>query len=242
MAEKIYEVDMFPPIERYLNERGFEVYGEVNGCDVVGVKEGALVIVELKRHLHMDVLMQAVKRQRLTSEVYIAVLSPKPSFRSRKRNEIRHLLRRLELGLLSVSFDNGNASVDEIMHPKRFDRKRSIEQSKKTRDKLLREVAGRHKNINIGGSYQVEVMTAYREMSIFIACCLDRFGPLSAKKLRALGTSERTYSILYNNYYGWFVRESRGVYGLTKAGIHAYQDYGEVVKYYKEKVATIAQE
>lgn len=232
---------MFAPIERYFIDQGFDVHGEVNDCDVVAVKGEKIIIIELKRNLHMNVLMQAAKRQRLTNDVYIAVLAPKTSFRSRKRNDLRHLLRRLELGLLTVSFEEDPAVLDHVIAPKRFDRKCSIQQSKKGRAKLLEEIAGRHKNMNVGGSYQTEMITAYREMCIFIACCLNRFGPLSAKKLRELGTSDKTYSILYNNYYGWFMRESKGIYGLTQTGKHGYQTYEEVAEHYDEKVSKIAE-
>jgi hypothetical protein len=58
-------------------------------------------------------------------------------------------------------------------------------------------------------------MTAYRQDCIVCATALLA-GPQSPKQLKALVA--RAPTILQSNVYGWFVRESRGVYGLTELG------------------------
>ncbi len=235
MLHHIKEIDLYKPIETYFSEQGFEVHGEVKDCDVVAVKDDRMIIIELKKVLQLEVIIQATKRQRLTDHVYIAIAEPKISLKSRKKSDLRHLLRRLEIGLLTVNLNQETPHVAEILSPKPFNRDRSMQQSKRTRNKLRTEIAGRHKNMNVGGSHQTEIMTAYREMCIFIACCLEQFGPMSAKQLKEIGTNEKTYSILYNNYYGWFTRESRGVYSLTEEGKREYKTYEQVAHHYNKQ-------
>jgi hypothetical protein len=90
---------------------------------------------------------------------------------------------------------------------------------------------------NIGGSTGKKLVTAYRESSIFIACCLERFGPLSPKKLRELGTEEKkTTSILSENHYGWFERVDRGIYSVTEEGKKALKQYEQLAEYYYNKL------
>lgn len=49
------ESSLYLPVKHFLEKLGFEVKGEVRGCDVVGLREGeppAVVIGELKLHFH----------------------------------------------------------------------------------------------------------------------------------------------------------------------------------------------
>ncbi|WP_257349729.1 DUF2161 domain-containing phosphodiesterase [Pseudalkalibacillus decolorationis] len=230
--EKRYEVDLYTPIQHYFAGEGYEVYGEVNHCDMIAVKDDELIIIELKLQLSVDLLIQATKRQRLSELVYIAIPQPKYSLRSKKWKDIIHLIRRLELGLIVVSFQKNNTSMDIKIHPAPFDRVKSMKRSKKKRENLLTEMKGRHGDYNVGGSNQTKIMTAYKENCIHIACCLERFGLLSPKDLRQMGTGEKTLSILNKNYYGWFDRIRRGTYSLSEAGISELKEYPELVTYY----------
>lgn len=231
--EKLYEVDLYEPIQNYFIQHGYEVYGEVNHCDMVAVNENELIIIELKLALNMELLVQAAKRQRLTDLVYIAVPKPKYNFYSKKWKDICHLIRRLELGLIIVSFEKDAAAhVDIRIPPAAFDRKKSIQGSKKKRARLLKEIRGRHGDYNVGGSNKTKIMTAYKENCIHIACCLQQLGPLSPKALRQLGTGEKTMTILNKNYYGWFERIQRGVYIISEKGNSEIKLYPELVEYY----------
>ena len=100
-----YEVDLYKPVKDFFTAEGYDVYGEVNDCDVVAVKEDELIIVELKLRLNLELVMQATKRQRLSDQVYVAIPKPKLSFRSQKWRDICYLMRRLEVGLLLVSLN-----------------------------------------------------------------------------------------------------------------------------------------
>lgn len=230
---KIYEADLYEPVQKHFSNIGYNVHAEVNDCDVVGIKDDTLVIVELKLSLNITLLMQAVKRQKITPNVYVAIPRPNYSLRKRKWRDLVHLMRRLELGLIVVSFGKKMAHAELIHEPLAFDRKRSVRQSNKALEKLILEVSSRKSNVNIGGSYQTEVMTAYKENCIQVAYYLDQIGGASAKALRDHGTGEKTHSILYKNYYKWFERVSRGVYDLTDKGRKEYKQYPDIITLYE---------
>lgn len=230
--DKRYEVDLFQPLQQYFQQRDYEVYGEVNHCDLVAVKEEELIIVELKLNLSVELLIQATKRQRLSEHVYIAIPKPKYSLYSKKWQNICYLIRRLELGLIIVAFQKGNEQVEIKIHPSSFDRKKSMDRSKKKRNKLIEEIKGRNADHNIGGSHHTKIMTAYKENCIQIACYLEHFGPLSPKALRQLGTGEKTLSILNKNYYGWFTWIKRGTYTISEIGKQEIQEYPQLVDHY----------
>ncbi|RXI96654.1 hypothetical protein DS745_23435 [Anaerobacillus alkaliphilus] len=236
--EKLLEVDLYKPIQRFLVKEGFEVYGEVNDCDIAAVKGDELVVVELKLTLNVDLLVQAAKRQRLTDLVYIAIPKPKYNLRSKKWVDICHLIKRLELGLIVVSTVGRGKKADVLFHPSAFDRKKSMRQNKRKRESLRKEIDGRSANYNVGGSTRTKIMTAYKENCIQIACYLDKYGPSSPKVLRELGTGDKTSSILTKNYYRWFERVKRGTYALTEKGLQDLSEYPELVGYYLEKVVT----
>jgi hypothetical protein len=105
--------------------------------------------------------------------------------------------------------------VETVLHPVGQTRPR---RSPKVRRALLREIAGRSANYNVGGSTGRKLVTAYREQAIFIACCLDRFGPMTPAKLRAMGASPRAQVILSRNVYDWFDKLDRGIYSLRPRG------------------------
>ena len=70
------ETALYPAIKRFLEEAGYTVKGEVCGCDVVAVRGDEpplLAIVEIKRRLNLDLLLQAVDRMRPADEVWLAV-------------------------------------------------------------------------------------------------------------------------------------------------------------------------
>jgi hypothetical protein len=229
---KRYEVDLYKPVKDYFTQQGYDVYGEVNECDVAAVKAQELVLIELKLTLNIDLLVQAAKRQRLTNEVYIAIPKPKMNFRSKKWKEICHLVRRLELGLIIVSFLEKEGRAEVVFHPASFDRKKSMQRSKKKRINMLTEMEGRLKDFNIGGSSQTKIMTAYKENCIHIACCLLQSGPSSPKNLREMGTGEKTLTILNKNYYGWFDRVRRGTYMINDTGINELQAFPDLSEHY----------
>jgi hypothetical protein len=206
------EVELYAPVRDFLAAQGYTVRGEVHGCDVVAARAADLVVVELKRHLTVGLLAQAVRRQKLTDTVYVAIPRPATSALERRLRELLPLLRRLEVGLLAV--DVGSGTVEVRVQPVAAQRRREPRRARA----LLAEVAGRSADETPGGTRSRPLMTAYRESAVFVAVALERAGPSTPAALRAVGTGPRTLAILRRNSYGWFERVDRGVYQLTTTG------------------------
>jgi hypothetical protein len=235
-VKKLQEVDLYKPIQRYFSREGYEVYGEVKDCDMVAVKDDELVIIELKLTLSVDLLIQAAKRQKLTNQVYIAIPKPKGRMNSKQWADKCHLVKRLELGLIVVSFPGSRSKADILIHPTPFNPKKGYARNKLKREAILKEIGGRSADFNIGGSNRTKIMTAYKESCIQIASFLDIMGPLSPKALKDMGAGDKTPSILTKNYYGWFERIKRGTYIITEKGKLEVQEYQDLVNYYLGKL------
>ncbi len=219
------EADLYGPIKAYLQERGFEVKGEVSGCDLVAVRGADLVVVELKAAFNLALLLQGVERQKVADEVYLAVEAPRSRRSGPRWSQIRHLCRRLGLGLITVLFTPGRPVVEVVCHPEEYIPRRS----RKKRAALLREFERRSGDYNTGGVTRRPVVTAYREEALRLAACLHRTGPARVKALREATGVQGAGRVLQRNVYGWFERVSTGVYRLTPAGEEALRVYADVV-------------
>ncbi|HQH52189.1 MAG TPA: DUF2161 family putative PD-(D/E)XK-type phosphodiesterase [Candidatus Hydrogenedentes bacterium] len=228
-----YETELARPVTAFLESQGYTVRSEVNDCDIVGTRDGHTVVVELKRSFTVSLLAQAADRQRVADAVYVALPRPAEPLRGKHWRRLRHLLRRLELGLILVSFTAGRPRLQIVFHPTPFARKRDS----RRRGALLREVEGRSGDFNRGGSTGRKLVTAYRENAIHIACGLEALGDCSPAALRNLGTGPKTRDILYNNVYDWFERVDRGVYRLKDAGRSALKEYPGLAEHYRNQIA-----
>jgi hypothetical protein len=232
MRTQIRETDLYAPIHDYLVAQGYEVQGEVKGCDITALKGDDLIVIELKRSFSTKLLMQAIDRQRITDSVYVALPGPHKRRRNARWRGIKHLLRRLELGLIMVAFDQDPPRVEIIFHPLPYQRQRRSQR----RRAVIKEMTARTGDYNQGGSAHGKRMTAYRENAIHIACCLERLGPAAPRQLRALGTGPKTTRILASNFYGWFRRVDRGIYELTPAGRADLASYAELAARYRQRI------
>jgi len=202
---------------------------EVRDCDIAATRGEELLVVEVKRSMSLSLLVQAARRQRLTDCVYVAIPRPANKWKWWQESRgVRHLLRRLELGLILVSLDPDKPAVEMVSHPLPFARKKRA----KSRRAVLEEIEHRTGDYNRAGSTRTELVTAYRENAIHVACCLLKRGSMSPAELRSLGTSEKTYSILRSNVYGWFERIGTGLYGLTARGRADLAGYPELAAHY----------
>lgn len=231
-VKKIIETDLYKPIYQYLSEQGYKVCSEVKDCDVTAVKDEELIIIEMKTNFNATLLIQAVQRQKAADLVYIAIPKPKKAGFSKQWKDMCYLVKRLELGLIVINFKNNINAVEVVFHPGPY----AYRKNKNMRNSIIKEINGRYKDYNEGGSTRKKIMTAYKEASIYIACCLESYGSLSPKKLRELGTSEKTQSILSKNFYGWFNRVVKGVYELTEDGLKVLEEYSELAEHYRNKV------
>jgi hypothetical protein len=233
-----HEEDLYKPIYDYLNGLGYIVRSEVSHCDIAAVKDEELLVVEMKKSLNLEVILQATLRQKLADMVYIAVPKPGRDLFSKRWKNLSYLLKRLQLGLIFVSLKEDCSFVEVAFEPAAFDMCRSKKQSRKKRQELIKEFEARYGDFNTGGSTGKKLMTAYREMAIHAACCLIKHGPLKPKELRRLGTDEKkTTTILKKNHYGWFENISYGVYDINDKGREEAAGYTELYEYYMIRIS-----
>ena len=100
--DKLRESDLYAPVRDYLEGLGYEVRGEVRGCDIAAVRDGELIVVELKTGFTLELIYQAVDRQRVADGVYVAVPLPKRGYMDPRVPEMRSLCRRQRRDLLII--------------------------------------------------------------------------------------------------------------------------------------------
>ena len=229
--KSLKESDLYQPIRTYLEGQGFTVKGEVQHCDVTALKDDNIVVVELKKYLNLDVILQATQRQRIADYVYIAV--PKTQG-DENRKMAANLLPASQAETVFCCYLQGSFHwVELLIEPQPFNRKISRSRKSIQRAGLVREFNNRQGDYNTGGVTRKKVVTAYREMAIHIAVLLSKHGSLSPKQLRELGTdSNKTSSILQKNFYGWFERESKGLYKLSSLGAGDLEKYKAIAELY----------
>lgn len=207
------ETLLYPPVKTWLEALGYVVKSEVGPADVVGLRAGAEpVVVELKTGFSLTLLQQAVARQAVSEQVYVAVprWKGKAGWRAFKGNI--GLCKRLGLGVLSVKLEDGAVQVH--CDPAPFKPRKS----KVKRARLLREFAARRGDPNTGGT-RGQVETSYKQDARACVDFLSANGPSSGAVIaRATGVARAT-RIMADNHSGWFFRVARGVYALSETGM-----------------------
>ena len=219
------EVDLYEPVKRFLEASGYEVKGEIRGCDVVGVRgpDEPLVIVELKRTINLGLVLQGIDRFAITDLVYLAVpaapVVTETATAARAFTPahpgIRRLCRRLGLGLLAVATDG---AVEAVLDPEPY---RLPRRNKARAARLLREHTRRQGDPTRGGGTGGKpIVTAYRQQALRCAWLLQRHGggPLSVEVVREGAAVPSAGRLLYRNIYGWFEPVGRETYRLTAEG------------------------
>lgn len=217
------ETNLYEPVKKLFEEMGYEVRAEVMDADVAAVKDDILTVVELKLHLNLEVIVQAVLRQKIADKVYIAVPSPKRCD-LKKRQNISHLLRRLEIGLITVKETGASITFDA----KAYDRKGGARRSEKKRQKLIDEFYQRHGDNNVGGTNGKNV-TVYRERAILIAALIEKYGEIALADIPYMTGNPKAKSIVNSNYYGWFLKTEKGI-ALTDIGREELKNYENLSK------------
>ena len=216
------ETDLYPAVKTFLQGQGYTVKGEVDGCDVVARRgDEPPVIVEMKTGFTLALVMQGIRRQGLSDDVYLAV----PPFtgraaRSRQRDALA-LCRRLGLGLIAVR-TGAVATVAVLADPAPYQpRKRRVRTGR-----LLAEFAHRVGDPTAGGAdHRTPRMTVYRQDALRCARHLGQTGPDKAARVAAATGVARARAILSRDVYGWFERVERGIYRLTPKGKAALTEY-----------------
>ncbi len=218
------ESDLYLPLKQFLESQDYEVKGEVKDCDVLAVREGQEpVIVEFKLTINLSVIIQAVDRLSLSSIVYLGIPKQYKMNRNRKRKVIK-LLKMLGLGLIIIDPSIKTGSVDVVVDPKEY----RPRQSKPRLQKLLAEFNNRIGDPNLGGASTMKGrVTAYRQRAIGIGIHLNKNGASKAAIVAKQLQEPKARDILSNNYYGWFEKESRGIYKLSQSGVEESINWSE---------------
>src|SRR5260370_32611598 len=70
----VSEASLYAPVKRFLERLGYEVKGEVRGCDLVARRgDEPVVIVELKLRFNLALVLQGIDRLAVSERVYVAV-------------------------------------------------------------------------------------------------------------------------------------------------------------------------
>jgi hypothetical protein len=220
------ETQLYLPVKRFLEARGFAVKGEICGCDLVAVPasgaNGAgaeakpdpplVVIGELKQTFTLELLLQGVDRLAAGDEIWLAVRASGAGGRKGRGRErdprVRKCCRLLGFGLLAV-FARGQVEV--IVEPRPWKPRKVAWR----RRRLVDEHRRRQGDPAAGGSTRQPIMTAYRQQALACAAVLAQ-APARPRDLK--GRIPDAPKILLRNVYGWFVRIERGVYALSEGG------------------------
>jgi hypothetical protein len=207
------EQELYAPVKRFLEQAGYEVKGEVGGCDLLAVRgDEPPLIVELKLRFSLALVLQGVDRLAVSDAVYLAVPAGTGRGIGPEHRGVRKLCRRLGLGLIAVRPRSVAVLLDPAPYQPRKNKRRAA--------RLLAEHARRIGDPNRGGaSMRAPLMTAYRQEALRCAGVLGRNGPSSLSTLRETADAPNAARILQHNFYGWFERLRRGVYGLTPLGL-----------------------
>ncbi len=225
------ESDLYAPVKSMLEARGYRVKAEVNGCDVVAMKDDApTVIVELKVAFSLDLILQGINRQNLTDDVYLAVQAPdtptkRRNWRTRQRGILK-LCRMLGLGLILVDPGQaGKRKTQALLDPKPYAPRKNT----RRQTRLVTEFIAREGDPNTGGVNRTKIITAYRQDALRCALALSRRDSMKVAEIRAATGVQKAASILQKNHYDWFERTERGIYRLSPAGREGLQIYAGVL-------------
>jgi len=207
------ETSLYLPVKRFLESLGFEVKGEICGCDLVAIRgqEPPLVVIgELKLGFNLELVLQGINRTAACDQVWLAVRSCWR--RGRERDpRVRKLCRLLGFGLLGVS---ASGRVEVLVEPAPWRPRRDP----RRRSRLVDEHRRRLGDPVLGGSSKAPIMTAYRQQALACAASLSS-GPRRTSEIKtAIPDAPK---ILLRNVYGWFFRVERGKYALTQEGTAA---------------------
>lgn len=216
----IRETDLYEPIKTMLEGQGYEVKSEIGVADVVGVRgTESPVIIELKTSFSLSLFHQAIERQTISDQIYVAVPRGigKPFLKSLSSNT--SLCRRLGLGLITVRLKDGFVEIhlDPVPYKPR--------QSAQKKARLLREFSKRVGDPNSGGATRRKLVTAYRQDALRCLKVLHDNGPTKAANVAQLASVENARRLMSDDHYGWFERVSTGIYTISPRGLQAMVQY-----------------
>ncbi len=223
-AGAIGEAALYRPVKRFLEGLGYEVKGEVCGCDLVARRgDEPAVIVELKLRFNLALVLQGIDRLAVSERVYLAVPRRPRAARGVAPDAppLRRLCRRLGLGLILVGRDAVAIVEEPVPYRPLPARTRAA--------RLIAEFDRRHGDPNVGGRNRSPIVTAYRQDALRVARALAANGPLRLAELRAMTGVRDAARILQRDVYGWFTRLGRATYALSDRGHEALGQFAEAL-------------
>lgn len=161
------ETDLYEPVKKWLEAKGYKVFPEIElrgtRADVVGIKEGSSIIVELKTSLSRDLIDQGLRWRSRGSANLIYLASPK---RTRPIPEdINDLLLKVGLGLITVHPDGCIEHIQSKSHlvNDKYD--------------ISKSITPLHEEIDIqGGHYGGGYLTGYKATIMMVQKFLESKG------------------------------------------------------------------
>ncbi len=227
-----HETELYAPVKNYFESQGYEVKSEIKNCDLVAMipGENSYIIVELKKTFNLQLIFQAIERQKLSEFVYVAI-----EYNPRKKlgsyfswKDAVQLCKKLNVGLIGIQFyKSKKPAVDLLCLPSP-----ALTRTKATKrsQKIQKEFEQRSGDYNVGGSNRRKLITAYRERALRCVVVLSQQESMTVRELREHLNDPTVALMLQHNYYGWFERISRGKYTLTAVGVQALIEYAHVVQ------------
>lgn len=205
------ETDLFIPVRKLLMGLGYDVQGEIGAADVFAKKEEELLIVELKLQITLKLIYQAIERQKITRNVYIAVPASIYKNHLKQNPQFHDLIKLLKLGLITVKDHEAFiliASDSSYVIKHKPTRKRMME----------KEFLKRDQHLTLGGTKEKR-MTYYRESVLEVAKALYTLKEATTITLKAYTQIAKTSDILADNYDQLFLKKEKGLYVLSPLGI-----------------------
>ena len=162
------ETNLYLPVKRFLERLGFQVKGEIGGCDLVALSADCppiVIIGELKLAFNLELVLQGVDRAGACDEVWLAVRSAANGRGREHDSRVHKLCRRLGFGLLVVHARGG---VEIVVSPSAPMSRRD----QRRRSRLVDEHRKRQGDPTAGGGSRQPIMTAYRQQALACASAL----------------------------------------------------------------------
>lgn len=176
----IKEVEMYPPVKQFLEEKGYEVYAEVargwghcKRADVVGyiAYSDCSCIVEMKTSLTMDLVQQAYEWTAQANYVYIAI----PKRKKPIHPFLVKILSQYKIGVLQVGI--GGYEKVTVSVPAKF--QRVPKHNKSWKDVLKPEHQTWVEGGNSGGGYVTDYKLTIDKVRSYLRFSSHRWVPLT---------------------------------------------------------------
>ncbi|MCD8036251.1 MAG: DUF2161 family putative PD-(D/E)XK-type phosphodiesterase [Clostridiales bacterium] len=232
------EADLYPPVQEYFLSLDYDVQAEVKSCDLVAKKDNETVIAELKRNFCLKLVYQAIDRQAMTDLVYVVIPRPKKGAKGAEWRHMLMLMKRLNIGIITVALDSPLKTVDVVSVPEGHSRPKNTTKQAS----LNKETDARNLRTNTGGVTKTKIMTAYREKSIYVLCIAERLGEVKPAEINKILDEPYAGTIVSRNFYGWFKKISKGIYGISDKGLEVLNggEYPEAIEFYRNKAKEIS--